>query len=152
MAADEHHWHEDLVLPALLTEARKVYGEAIREALRAAGFDDVPRLGARVLGGVGRNGGQVGNIARAFGVSRQAASKLIDVLAERGYVNRHADGSDRRRVVLELTERGELAAREIRGAVEGVDSALQSRIGRDEVARMRASLGALAELPGQMSS
>jgi DNA-binding MarR family transcriptional regulator len=144
--ADGHHWHEDLILPALLTEGRKVYGEAIREALRRAGFDDVPRVGARVLGGIARNGGYVRDIAKAFGVSRQAASKLIDVLVERGYVNRQPDDADRRRAVLELTARGKLAAREIRGAVEGVDSQLERRVGRDEVARMRSSLGALVEL------
>ena len=142
----QRHWHEDLILPVLLGEARKTYGREIKRDLVEAGFDDMPRLGPRVLGGIARNGGQVGNIARAFGVSRQAASKLIDTLVLRGYVERRPVGSDRRRVDLELTDQGEAAAGVIAAAVKRVDAAVTERIGEKELARMRGSLGAIVEL------
>jgi DNA-binding MarR family transcriptional regulator len=50
----------------------------------------VDKLGSRLLGGILRFGGSVGSasdVARDFGVSKQAASKLIDTLVIRGYVN-----------------------------------------------------------------
>jgi DNA-binding MarR family transcriptional regulator len=142
----ERHWHEDLALPALLGEARKAYGWEIKRDLVEAGFDDVPQLGPRVLGGIARNGGQVGDIARAFGVSRQAASKLIDTLVVRGYIERRPVGSDRRRVDLALTDQGEAAAAVVAAAVARVDAAVAERIGEEELARMRGALGAIVEL------
>jgi DNA-binding MarR family transcriptional regulator len=143
---DEPRWYEELVLPVLLAEARKAYGDAIRAALADAGFDDVPKAGARVLGGIARYGGHVRDVAAAIGVSKQAASKLLDALVIRGYVERAWDEEDRRRMVLTLTDRGRAAAAEIAAAVAGVDSDLEQRIGAGEVVRMRAALGGLVEL------
>jgi hypothetical protein len=42
----------DVVVPALLRAARSCYGNAIRSSLALAGFEDVPRNGAYVLGGM----------------------------------------------------------------------------------------------------
>jgi DNA-binding MarR family transcriptional regulator len=140
------HWHEDLILPTLLAEARRAYGKEIRRRLAEAGFDDVPRAGSRVLGAISRHGGHVRDIAAAFGTSKQAASKLIDILVTRGYVERSPDEEDRRRTVLLLTDRGKLAAKEIKAAVESVDRELEERLGSKETAQMRTSLGALVEI------
>src|ERR1700733_12532444 len=104
MADDDGQWWEELALPVLLGEGRMTYGRAIREGYAESGFDDIPKLGPRLLGGIRRFGGTVGSVsdvARDFGVSKQAASKLIDALVVRGYLERSADPADRRRLVLE---------------------------------------------------
>ena len=143
-------WYEELVLPVLLAEARRTYGAAIRCALAAAGFDDMPRAGARVVGGIARGGGTpLREVAVAQAVSKQAASQLVDTLVTRGYVVRVPDSGDRRRVSIALTDRGEAAAAEIRGAVDAVDAAFEQAVGSDEVARVRAALGALVALGGE---
>jgi len=143
-------WYEELVLPVLLAEARRTYGAAIRRALAAAGFDDMPRAGARVVGGIARHGGApLREVAVAQAVSKQAASQLVDTLVTRGYVVRVPDPGDRRRVSIALTDRGEAAAAEIRSAVEAVDAAFEQAVGRDQVARVRAALGALVALGGE---
>ena len=143
-------WYEELVLPVLLAEARRTYGAAIRRALSAAGFDDMPRAGARVVGGIARHGGApLREVAVAQAVSKQAASQLVDTLVTRGYVVRVPDPGDRRRVSIALTDRGEAAAAEIRSAVEAVDAAFEQAVGRDQVARVRAVLGALVALGGE---
>jgi len=140
-------WVEDLVLPVLLAEARRTYGSAIRRALAAAGFDDMPRAGARVIGGIARGGGTpLREVAVAQAVSKQAASQLVDTLVTRGYVVRVPDAGDRRRLSIALTDRGAAAAAEIRGAVDAVDAAFAAAVGPDEVERLRASLGALIAL------
>lgn len=145
-AGGEKRWHEELVLPVLLHEARKTYGRAIRGAFAAEGFDDVPRLGSRLLGGMLRFGRQPADIATDFGISKQAASKLVDALVVRGYLDRGVDPSDRRRMLLALTERGEAAARASWAATERVDRALEEAVGAEAVARMRETLGALVKL------
>lgn len=139
-------WYEDLVLPVLLAEGRKTYGRAIREAFAAGGFDDIPKLGPRLLGGMHRFGGQPADIAKDFGISKQAASKLVDALVVRGYVDRTVDPHDRRRMLLSLTERGEAAAKASWSATDRIDRELERAVGRKAIAQMRETLGALVML------
>lgn len=142
----EKQWHEDLVLPVLLHEARKTYGRAIRDAFASEGFDDIPKLGPRLLGGMQRFGGQPTDIAADFGISKQAASKLVDALVVRGYLDRSVDPADRRRMLLSLTERGEVAAKVSWAATDRVDRELEQAVGAEAVTRMRETLGALIGL------
>jgi DNA-binding MarR family transcriptional regulator len=142
-------WYEDLVLPVLLGAGRMTYGRAIREGYAEAGFDDIPKLGPRLLGGIRRFGGSVGSvssIARDFGITKQAASKLVDTLVIRGYVERGVDPEDRRRLTLELTDRGREAADIGWAASDRLDRRLEEAVGADAVAQMRETVGALVGL------
>jgi DNA-binding MarR family transcriptional regulator len=149
--ADEgnERWYEGLVLPVLLAEGRATYGRAIRRGYAEAGFDDIPKLGPRLLGGIRRNGGSVGsvgNVAKDFRVSKQAASKLVDTLVIRGYIERGVDPVDRRRLTLELTERGREAADVGWKATDRIDRELEEAVGAAAIARMRETVGALVAL------
>jgi DNA-binding MarR family transcriptional regulator len=153
-AADEgdERWYEELVLPVLLGAGRMTYGRAIRAGYADAGFDDIPRLGPRLLGGIRRFGGSVGsvgNVAKDFGISKQAASKLVDTLVIRGYVERGTDPEDRRRLTLELTERGREAADIGWAASDRVDRELEEAVGAAAIAQMRETVGALVALRGR---
>lgn len=142
-------WYEELALPVLLGEGRMTYGQAIRRGYAEAGFDDIPRLGPRLLGGILRQGGSVGSasdVARDFGVSKQAASKLIDTLVIRGYLERGVDPEDRRRLTLELTERGKAAAEVGWEATDRIDRELEAAVGAAAIKQVRATVGALIEL------
>lgn len=138
--------YDDLVLPVLLQEARGAHTRAIRDALAAAGFDDMPRAGGRVIGRIARGGTNVTEVAGAYGVSKQAGSQLVDTLVTRGYVERIPDAADRRRMTVALTDRGRAAAKEIRAAIDRVDAAHIDAIGAEEHYRMRRALGVLADL------
>lgn len=142
---DDSPWYDQIVLPVLLGEARNTYARAIRRALAEGGFDDVPRLGARLLGGIDRYGSPT-DLARNLGVSKQAASALADTLVVRGYLVRTVDDLDRRRVVLTLTDRGRAAARASARATASIDLRLIEVVGRDAVTSLRATLGALVAL------
>jgi DNA-binding MarR family transcriptional regulator len=149
--ADEggKRWYEELVLPVLLGAGRLTYGRAIREGYAEAGFDDIPKLGPRLLGGIRRHGGSVGsvgNVAKDFGISKQAASKLVDTLVVRGYVERGTDPEDRRRLTLELTERGREAADIGWAASDRLDRELEEAVGAAAIAQMRETVGALVAL------
>src|SRR5262249_56193637 len=85
-------------------------GETVAAMLAAAGFDDLPRNGPFVLGGMANHGGSAVELIQGLGVSRQAASQLIDTLVLRGYLSRQVNRDDRRRLDIELTERGPAAA------------------------------------------
>ncbi len=137
---------EKIVIPALLRAARGSYGRVIDESLAAAGFDDLPRNGSFVLGGMANFGGSAADMISGLGVSKQAASQLIDTLVVRGYLTREVNPADRRRMTIELTERGRAAAAAVRSAVEAVDAELAERISPAELAGLRAGLTALAEI------
>jgi DNA-binding MarR family transcriptional regulator len=140
-----HDW-DPADIPALMRGARGSYGNAIATDLAAAGFEDLPRNGPFVLGGMANHGGTAVEMIRGLGVSRQAASQLIDTLVVRGYLAREVNTEDRRRLDITLTERGRGAAAVIGTAVERVHAELASMISASELAGLRAGLTALASI------
>jgi DNA-binding MarR family transcriptional regulator len=137
---------DEVVIPALLRAARGAYGNAIRARLAAGGFDDLPGNGPYILGGMANHGGTAGDLIRELGVSKQAASQLIDTLVLRGYLEREVNADDRRRMTIELTERGRGAAEAVRDGVEAVDTELAELISPAELAGLRAGLIALTTI------
>jgi DNA-binding MarR family transcriptional regulator len=140
----------EVVIPALLRAARGSYGHAIRAHLAAAGFDDLPRNSAYVLGGIVNHGGSASGLVRELGVSKQAASQLIDTLVVRGYLQREADPEDRRRVTIDVTERGRAAAAAVRAGVQEIEAQLAAAVSPAQLAGMRAGLTALCAIREQL--
>jgi DNA-binding MarR family transcriptional regulator len=134
---------DDIAMSALLRAARAAYTDAVRKALADAGFDDMPRNGAYVIGAIGNGGATMANIIRGLGVTKQAAGQLIDTLVLRGYVERRADEDDRRKLTVALTTGGEEAAAIIRKAANAVDAKLKKRVGEKSVAEARKVLFSL---------
>jgi DNA-binding MarR family transcriptional regulator len=133
-------------IPALLRAARGAYGHAIRTRLALVGCEDLPRNGPYILGGMVNQGGTAGGLVRELGVSKQAASQLVDTLVLRGYLVRGTDPDDRRRTTLEVTERGRAAAVAVREGVLAVDAELAAMIPAAELTGMRSGLEALCEI------
>ena len=133
-------------IPALLRAARGSYGHAVRSRLLAAGFEDLPRNGPYVLGGIVNHGGSAAGLVRELGVSKQAASQLIEVLVLRGYLERQIDPQDRRRVTIDVTDRGRAAAAAVRAGVEEIDGELAALISPTELTGLRAGLIALCDI------
>jgi len=73
-------------------------------------------------------------MARALGISQQAASKAVGELVAHGYVALATDESDRRRKTATLTERGHEAVRRSRSARAAVDRRLRSAVGQEPFA------------------
>jgi DNA-binding MarR family transcriptional regulator len=142
----ESRWYDEVVLPALLRAAWNTYIQAVRSALGEAELDDLPRNGPFVLGGLAQGSGSLTALTQRLGVTKQAASQLVDTLVSRGYLHRGPDPDDRRRMRIELTDRGRFAAGQVRRAVESVDAELAGRLPERELAALRAGLGVLAEV------
>ncbi len=140
--------HAEISLPALLRHARVTYGAAMRRALAEAGYDDIPRNGLYVIGGLalGEEGVPLSALIRDLRVSKQAASQLVDTLVMRGYLQRTTDPEDRRRLNVTLTERGNHAAVIQAAARQRIDKALQARAGAENVLRTRKTLAALIDI------
>ena len=141
---------DEVVIPALLRGARGSYAQAISTRLDAAGFGDLPRNGAFVLGGMGNHAGTATDMVQGLGVTKQAASQLIDTLVLRGYLTRDVNPDDRRRMTIALTDRGHAAATAVRSGVESIDAELARMITPSELAGLRAGLEALGHIKDRM--
>jgi len=149
--AHDPHDLDDIALPALMRAARGTYANAIRGHLAARGLDDLPRNGAFVLGGMANRAGSAGDMVRGLGITKQAASQLIETLVARGYLVREPHPDDRRRTVVQLTERGREAARATAAGVDDVDTELVQMITAEQLAGLRAGLHALAHIKHEMA-
>lgn len=146
--ADERARLEEIVMPGLLRHARNTYGVAMRQALAQAGFDDLPRNGLYILGGLAMGAGAVplGQLVRELRVSKQAAGQLVDLLVLRGYLDRTVDPEDRRKLSVALTERGRAAAAVTAGVREKIDADLLAKVGLENVLSTRRTLAVLVDM------
>ena len=135
-------------MPVLLRHARTTYGAAMRKALEKAGYDDIPRSGLYVIGGLALEDRKIplARLIKELGVSKQAAGQLVDSLVLRGYLERSVDEDDRRRLTVVLSKRGRAAATVQATAREEIDRALLERVGAADVVRARRTLAALIDL------
>ncbi|KQZ64433.1 hypothetical protein ASD67_08120 [Sphingopyxis sp. Root1497] len=141
-------WFDRIALPALLRHARTTYGAAMRKALDAQGYDDIPGNGLYIIGGLalGAQAVPIGQLAREMRVTKQGMGQLIDTLVMRGYLARTPDAADRRQLMVTLTARGQAAAEVQTAARAAVDQALAAKVGDEDIARTRRTLAALIEI------
>jgi DNA-binding MarR family transcriptional regulator/catechol 2,3-dioxygenase-like lactoylglutathione lyase family enzyme len=125
--------------------ARGVYAQAIRAELDAIGMQDMPRNGLALLASVESERDQ-SELPAWLGVTKQAVSQLVDLLVTRGYVERQRDEEDRRRLALELTDRGSEALVAAALRIEAIDRQLARRTSPEAVETMRAGLAVLVDL------
>lgn len=147
----ERPWYEEVALPRLLREARDAYRGAVRRALAEAGCDDVPRNGVFVLTDLATADDEdsfspQADVVASLGLSKQAASQLIDTLVLRDYLERRTDPEDRRRMGVRLTERGRVAADAVAAAVEGIEASLARLVTANELRALRTALAAYREI------
>jgi DNA-binding MarR family transcriptional regulator len=140
-------WFEEIAMPAMLRHARSTYGVAMRRALEDAGYEDIPRNGMYVIGGLaaGAGGVPLGQLVKELAVSKQAAGQLVDALVLRGYLDRTVDAEDRRKLTVTLTERGRAVAAIQGEVIRKIDAELAARVGKDDILVARR---VLAELMG----
>ena len=117
----------------------------MRAHLQAIGVDDLPRNGALILTAVDSSGGPRQDLPR-LAVTRGWSVQTVDALGYRGYLETSPDPDDRRRVVLELTDRGEEVVEATMRGIDAVDRQLAERVSAEQVEAMRAGLVALTEI------
>jgi DNA-binding MarR family transcriptional regulator len=137
--------------------AREVYREAVRHTLAdATSCDDIPRNGVFVLAGLDQSMSEPkfspqADVVASLGLSKQAASQLIDTLVLREYLERRTDPEDRRRMGVRLTDRGRTAAHAIQTAVDTIDTTLAHLITAEQLHALRVGLAAFRQIREQQA-
>jgi DNA-binding MarR family transcriptional regulator len=72
----------------------------------------------RILAHIFRGVQQASELAKSHGVSQAAMSKMVDGLVDKKLVRRETDEKDRRQIVLELTQAGEVFFKKTRAKAQ----------------------------------
>jgi DNA-binding MarR family transcriptional regulator len=134
-------------LPLLLLAAFRAVIDEAHEELAARGHPELRPAHGFAMQAVGTFGATAADVGRRLGVSKQAAGKTIDRLAELGYVARGGESADRRRKLVRLTPRGIEALLLSADAFEHVRARWAGLLGADRAAALERDLRAVA--PGQ---
>lgn len=81
--------------------------DGIQDGLARRGFDDVRPAHGFAFVRISAGDATTADLATYLGVTKQAASQLVDHLVRRGYLTREPDPTDARARLLRLTGRGQ---------------------------------------------
>ncbi len=94
----------DLTVLLLLTVHALI--DEVHTRLAAAGFDDIRPAHGFAFQRLAPDGATGNDVAAHLGITKQAASTMLDYLEQHGYVERRADPRDGRGKLVVLTARG----------------------------------------------
>lgn len=140
--------HARAVSMLVLRAATQVI-DGIQRGLAERGFDDVRPAHGFAFVRISSADATVADVAAHLGVSKQAASQLVEQLVQRGYVTREPDPSDRRARLLRLTERGWECTRAAEHAAAETTAAWERQLGVQDMAALHDALQAVV-IPGRL--
>jgi DNA-binding MarR family transcriptional regulator len=128
-------------LARLFAVAYRSLIDDLHAELRRRGWTDVrPAYGFALL--AVRNTVTAGELAALMGITKQAASKLVDSLAAGGYLERIGGDGDGRRKQLRLTSRGESLLIQVEEIYAELEAGWAEIIGDESLEDLRDSLHA----------
>lgn len=117
--------------------------DAIHIRVAAAGFDDLRPVHGFAFSRLAA-GATAGELAEHLGVTKQAASQLVDELEDKGYVVRGPHPRDARARLLTLTERGWACTRAAEAAATEAMRGWRAALGPAGFDQLRDALVAVA--------
>ena len=134
---------EALALSAALLAAAGELTHRINDGVVARGFEARPMYGFAFTR-LAPDGATVTDLAVHLGVTKQAASQLVEDLVRKGYVERRPHPDDARARLVVLTERGWACTRAAEEAAAEAVGAWVELIGEGEVRALRDQLARIA--------
>lgn len=127
-------------LPLLLFAGFRLLIDQLHAELAEQGHPDVRPAYGFAMQAIGVKGATASDIGRRLGVSKQAAGKTVDRLAELGYVDRLDDPQDARRKLIRLTPRGIDSLVKSAEILDQLRARWVMRLGSDRVKELESSL------------
>jgi len=134
---------EALALAAALLAAAGDLTQRINDGVVARGFEARPAWGF-AFARLAPDGATVTELAAHLGVTKQAASQLVDEIVRKGYAERRPHPADARARLVVLTERGWACTRAAEEAAAEAVRAWTDVLGEGEVRALRERLGRIA--------
>jgi DNA-binding MarR family transcriptional regulator len=134
-------------LPLLLFSGFRSIIDELHAELARRGHPDMRPAHGFALQAIGLRGATATEVGRRLGISKQAAGKTIDRLAEIGYVHKSGDDSDRRRKLVRITPRGRDALAQSAMIFEDIRSRWRDTLGAARLSALEQDLRTMA--PGE---
>ncbi|MET7691263.1 MarR family winged helix-turn-helix transcriptional regulator [Streptomyces sp. NPDC005483] len=134
---------EALALAAALLAAAGDLTQRINDGVVARGFEARPAWGFAFTR-LAPDGATVTELAGHLGVTKQAASQLVDEIVRKGYAERRPHPGDARARLVVLTEQGWACTRAAEEAAAEAVQAWTDVLGKSEVRALRERLARIA--------
>ncbi len=133
-------------LARLLALAYRQLIDALHVRLAAEGYADVRPAFGYVLLALREQPGTGVDIALLLGVTKQAASKLIDVMERGGYVRRKPHGDDARAKTIAITARGRKLLVAVEAIYRGLEVEWANVTSKERMEALRTDLRTIVEV------
>ncbi|RZS33895.1 DNA-binding MarR family transcriptional regulator [Herbihabitans rhizosphaerae] len=133
-----------LELSALVLGAANTLVDGIHSGVVARGFDDLRPAHGFAFARLAPDGATVGELAEHLGVTKQAASQLVEELVGKGYVERQPHPFDARARLVVLTEQGSACTRAADAAAADVVRPWLNQLGAKRMRALRDDLAKIA--------
>jgi DNA-binding MarR family transcriptional regulator len=132
----------------LVTAASRCIADRLLDVVAAAGGDQMRPSFGFVLRAVAAEEPTVSRLAELLGVTKQAASRLVDDMVELGYLRRSERADDRRRKRLHLSPTGQRIRDKALAESQEMEAELRHRFGAAAVDDLRNVLIGFVESHG----
>ncbi|CDO35116.1 MarR family winged helix-turn-helix transcriptional regulator [Novosphingobium mathurense] len=126
------------------------FDEALQSGLKSHGWPDVSRGQSLVLVNIMLGVRRASQLARNLGISRQAMSKTLVEMEERGLIVLKPDPMDRRAQIVAFSPESETLRDDAQAILRELEGHIGRRFGKQRIARMREILredwGAIPDL------
>jgi DNA-binding MarR family transcriptional regulator len=140
--------HERPNVGILLREPFQEVVRRVSVGLVEAGFDDIRPAHTAVFQHIDAGGSRLTDLAERAQITKQSMGYLVDHLEQRGYLERRPDPSDRRAVLISLTDRGwEQVSASLR-IIATIEEEWANGLGQPRMQQLRDILGDLRQLTG----
>jgi DNA-binding MarR family transcriptional regulator len=117
----------------LLALTRQAWVRRMAGELGARGYNDYRITDAASMRLLLAGPVSLGHIGGVFGVTRQAARKVVRGLEQRGYATTEADAADARKIVVVATSSGFAYSRAIRGAITSLNRSVAESVSYEQL-------------------
>jgi DNA-binding MarR family transcriptional regulator len=131
-------------LPLLLFGGFRSIIDELHAELARRGHPDLRPAHGFALQAIGLEGATATEAGRRLGITKQAAGKTIDRLADLGYVEKAGDAADRRRKLVRITPYGLDALAKSAAIFEDIRARWAQTLGPDRLSGLEASLRTMA--------
>ncbi|MGW2720654.1 MarR family winged helix-turn-helix transcriptional regulator [Streptomyces sp. NPDC001492] len=138
------HNSEAMALSAALLAVAGELTQRINAGVVARGFEGVRPAHGFAFARLAPDGATVTDLAVHLGVTKQAASQLVDEIVRKGYAERRAHPVDARAKLIVLTEQGWACTRAAEEAAAEVVQEWGAVLGEAEVRALGGQLGRIA--------
>jgi len=149
MTTDQIRAHRETVFLRLLIRVSQAETSELVERLHARGHGVVQRAHITVLGNIHTEGTRLVELARRLGVTRQAASQIVQQIEGKGFLERTADPDDGRAVLVRHTPAGRALLLDALTVMDEIEAGFADLVG---VGTMKKVKGALREIADSLDA